>query len=244
MALDLTRIQAICFDIDGTLSDTDDAWTEAIARRLPHFPRFRSPSEKTHLARRFIMRAETPVNRVYAFLDRIGLDWHASKVLDGLRRLSKPKSRGNFHLIPGVHPMLAALHAHYPLAVVSARGEESSMAFLDQFGMRPLFRVIATAHTTPRTKPLPDPLLWTAEQLGLPPSACLMVGDTTVDILCARAAGAQSVGVLCGFGEESELRTAGADEILPTTALLHLLFTLPDVASATDLSNPPPSPPG
>ena len=47
-----------------------------------------------------------------------------------------------------------------------------------------------------------------------------MIGDTTVDIRAGRAAGAQTVGVLCGFGHEKELRRAGADLILAQTAQL------------------------
>jgi phosphoglycolate phosphatase-like HAD superfamily hydrolase len=47
-----------------------------------------------------------------------------------------------------------------------------------------------------------------------------MVGDTTVDIRAGKAAGAQTAGVLCGFGSERELRRAGADLILPTTGQL------------------------
>jgi len=45
-----------------------------------------------------------------------------------------------------------------------------------------------------------------------------MVGDTTVDILAARAAGAHAVGVLCGFGDRKELERAGAHRILKTTS--------------------------
>ena len=56
--------------------------------------------------------------------------------------------------------------------------------------------------------------------MGVPAQACLMIGDTTVDILAAKAAGAQSVGVLCGFGERDELERIGADLILDTTAVL------------------------
>jgi N-acetyl-D-muramate 6-phosphate phosphatase len=52
----------------------------------------------------------------------------------------------------------------------------------------------------------------------------LMVGDTTVDIHAGRSAGAQTAGVLCGFGEEKELRGAGADHILSTTADLRSLL--------------------
>jgi phosphoglycolate phosphatase len=47
-----------------------------------------------------------------------------------------------------------------------------------------------------------------------------MVGDTSVDIRAGKAAGAQTAGVLCGFGQEAELRRMGADLILPTTPLL------------------------
>ncbi len=57
-----------------------------------------------------------------------------------------------------------------------------------------------------------------AKELGVSPGACLMVGDTSVDIRAGKAAGAQTVGVLCGFGEEDELRKHGADMILPNTA--------------------------
>jgi phosphoglycolate phosphatase len=43
-----------------------------------------------------------------------------------------------------------------------------------------------------------------------------MIGDTTVDMRAGKSAGAQTVGVLCGFGEEEELLRMGADLILPS----------------------------
>jgi phosphoglycolate phosphatase-like HAD superfamily hydrolase len=60
--------------------------------------------------------------------------------------------------------------------------------------------------------------------MNVSPKDCLMIGDTTVDIRAGKSAGAQTVGVLCGFGEEYELRKMGADEILEdTTKLLDIL---------------------
>ena len=41
-----------------------------------------------------------------------------------------------------------------------------------------------------------------------------MVGDTAVDVLAGRRAGAQTIGLLCGFGEREELVAAGADLVL------------------------------
>ena len=113
--------------------------------------------------------------------------------------------------------MLNEMNKRFPLGVASARDEKTSMAFLDQFELRPLFQVIVTSQSTRRTKPFPDPLIYAAEKLNIPPVNCLMVGDTTVDMRAAKLAGMQALGVLCGFGREKELRRAGADEIFDIT---------------------------
>lgn len=44
-----------------------------------------------------------------------------------------------------------------------------------------------------------------------------MIGDTTADIRAGRLAQAQTVGVLCGFGERDELEKEGADLIIAST---------------------------
>ena len=56
--------------------------------------------------------------------------------------------------------------------------------------------------------------------MGVAPENCLMIGDTTVDIRAGVASGAQTVGVLCGFGERDELERRGTNLILENTAEL------------------------
>lgn len=51
-----------------------------------------------------------------------------------------------------------------------------------------------------------------------------MIGDTTVDMRAGKAAGAQTLGVLCGFGEEDELKQLGADLIVKSTSDLPVFF--------------------
>jgi N-acetyl-D-muramate 6-phosphate phosphatase len=98
------------------------------------------------------------------------------------------------------------------------------MAFLERFNLVQYFDAIVTGLSAKYTKPYPDPVLLAAEKMGVPPENCLMIGDTTVDIRAGKSAGAQTVGVLCGFGEEPELRKMGADVILEdTTKLLEIL---------------------
>ena len=70
------------------------------------------------------------------------------------------------------------------------------------------------------TKPYPDPILLAAKKMGVKPEECLMIGDTTVDMRAGKSAGAQTAGVLCGFGEKEELLRFGADVILETTSEL------------------------
>ena len=64
-----------------------------------------------------------------------------------------------------------------------------------------------------------------AKMMKVSPEECLMIGDTTVDIRAGRSAGAQTAGVLCGFGEEYELRKMGADAIFDITpSVLNVLL--------------------
>lgn len=217
--LDVSRVQGVFFDVDGTLSDTDDLLVARLARWLhPLRPLLRRHSPE-RLARRVVMALETPFNTLYAWPDRLGLDDELVRLLAAVGRWL-PRRKPTFRLVPGVREMLAALAPRYPLAVVSARPEASTLAFLDAFDLRGFFCCIATAQTCEHTKPYPDPVIWAAQRMGIPPAAGVMVGDTVVDIRAGKAAGAQTVGVLCGFGEEEELRRAGADLILAATPAL------------------------
>jgi HAD superfamily hydrolase (TIGR01549 family) len=165
------------------------------------------------------MWSEAPANYVIGIPDILGLDGAIATSMEWIyRRFPRPMK--SFIIIPGVKEMLETLHGRYPLSVVSARDEHSTRIFLDQFGLTPLFQAVVTAQTVTHTKPYPDPVLHAARVMGVPPEDCLMIGDTTVDIRSGRAAGAQTVGVLCGFGEEPELRLRGADLILASTAEL------------------------
>jgi len=219
MSLDLSHIQALCFDVDGTLSDTDNLYTQKVLRFFPRFF-FKDPARA---ARRFIMWIEAPGNALLGLADTLGIDDEMIAVIHWLsrRRMRLP---GKFLLIPGVDEMLSQLHGRYPMAVVSARDEEGTLAFLEQFDLVKYFDVIVTGLSAKHTKPYPDPILLAAQKMNVSPEACLMIGDTTVDIRAGKSAGAQTVGVLCGFGEESELKRMGADLILPdTTKLLKVL---------------------
>ena len=116
--------------------------------------------------------------------------------------------------IDGAGEMLHELSRRYYLAIVTTRKHHDVRVFLAQQELTGLIQVVTGRDDTWRIKPHPSPVRHTAEQLGVPVERCLLVGDSTVDIEAARAAGAHSAGVLCGFGSKEELERAGADLIL------------------------------
>lgn len=220
MPLDIPRIKALCFDVDGTLSDTDDLYAKRVS---PYLPRaiFRDPDQT---ARRMVMWVESPGNALLGFADKIGVDDEMGAFINWFSR-AQPNTTKKFLLIPNVDEMLARLKGRYPMAIVSARHEKSTMRFLEQFDLVQYFDAIITGLSAPHTKPFPDPIFLAAQQMNVKPSECLMIGDTTVDIRAGKSAGAQTVGVLCGFGEEQELHDMGADLILSNTHQLADVLT-------------------
>lgn len=218
MPIDIQRVKALCFDVDGTLRDTDDQIVDKLANRLK-LVRFLFPRRDERLvARQLVMGLISPANFFYRFLDWLTIDDEVVGIGDWLHKKQLLKPENEFLIVPRADSCLADLAPHFPMSVVSARGERGTMAFLDYFDMVGLFNCIATGQTAPRTKPCPDPVLWAAEKMGVPPENCLMIGDTTVDIRAGRVAGAQTIGVLSGFGYERELLKAGADHIIDSVA--------------------------
>jgi len=215
MPLNLQKIRALCFDVDGTLSDTDDMYTQKVARFLPRF----LFHDREHAARKIVMWIEAPGNALIGLPDVIGLDDELLGLWEWLNR-KRPRPMKHFMMVPGIKEMLEHLYGKYPMAVVSARDDRSTRVFLTQFNLARYFEEIITAITAEHTKPYPDPILYAAEKMGVAPENCLMIGDTTVDIRAGKAAGTQTVGVLCGFGERKELERRGADLILDSTAEL------------------------
>lgn len=217
MPVEWARIKAILFDIDGTLSDTDNHLVARIVKPMSVLRGIIPPEKQKKLARGLVMFAETPGNFLYHQADHLGIDALMFRLSEWISRHALPQRRRHFWIIPGVKGMLKHLASRYPMAVVSARDREGTDAFLDQFKLGGYFQAVASSQTCRHTKPFPDPLLWAAERLGVNPGQCLMVGDTVVDMRAGRLAGAQTAGVLCGFGTQRELEKAGADLILKKT---------------------------
>ena len=207
------HIQAVFFDLDGTLIDTDDQFVASLARYLAPLMWF-LPLAPSVLARRLAMWAETPGNTLMTMFDVVGLDDNVFAIGDTLRQWRGLHRRQDLPLIPGAAMTLHTLSPHYQLAIVTTRGRRDAKAFLTQHKLAPLFDLVVTRESTRRLKPHPEPIRFAAKMLGIPPQRCVMVGDTAVDVRSARSAGAWAVATLSGFGTREELERAGAHLVL------------------------------
>lgn len=212
--------EAVLFDLDGTLVETDNRWAAQIETRLKPLQRA-FPRLNTHaLARWLVMAIETPSNYVIWALEHAKLDRHFLSLADRVRRSKGLATREGSEAVEGSHELLKALQGRYKLAVVTTRARPEACAFLGQLGLKEYFPVVITRQDVMRLKPHPEPVRRAAQLLGVPPERCIMVGDTVPDVRSARRAGAWAVGVLSGFGERAEIERAGAHLILDRAALL------------------------
>ncbi len=198
---------AVFFDMDGTVLDTLGdlhAATNAALRR------FGFPERSADEVRRFVgngsrrlLEQALPAGADAATVDRV-LDWYKPWYDAHSAVLTAP--------YPGVTALLERLRAAgLPAAILSNKPDATVRALSARFfpGLYELAVGEDEAHGR-RRKPWPDLLLETAAALGLPPSRCLYVGDSEVDVLTAARAGMDCASVLWGFRGRAELEAAGA----------------------------------
>jgi putative hydrolase of the HAD superfamily len=197
----MNRIEAISFDLDGTLFDHERASRLAIAAVChaagTSFERFFPVFHEENLrlwdayGRGEINAGAIRAGRFERTLDRLGLDpsqagqW-AEPYLDIYARLP--------FLIPGAMDILETLSGRTRLAIVTNGYLDVQTVKLDLTGLRRRFDVVVTSEEVGEAKPSPKAFLRAAESLGLPPSAILHVGDSLAgDVRGAENAGMSAI---------------------------------------------------
>jgi HAD superfamily hydrolase (TIGR01509 family) len=178
-------IQAVIFDLDGTLIDSESVTiTAGTAAFAAHgyqvgedlFHRLVGVDEPTGAGLlRAMLGDDLP-------LERIKADWAA-----GSRRLYDAHG---VPVKPGAHDLLRMLRARaLPLAVATSSGRRAATWKLERTGLAAHFDTVVTLDCISRPKPAPDPYLEAARRLGAAPAACVAFEDSDTGAASAQAAG-------------------------------------------------------
>lgn len=212
------QVQALLFDLDGTLVETDDLAVQGLVARTRCLERLFSPGRREHWARRLLMAGELHANRLVTLLDRLKLDALVGALEGRMRWLTGARPLQSFAPVAGTPEALRQLAERYRLGVVTSRRAADAAAFVALLGLDDVFETVITRSDSMRLKPHPMPVRMAADRLGVQVNQCVVVGDTSMDVRAAKKAGALAVGVRCGFGEEADF--ADADLVLESPVQL------------------------
>jgi phosphoglycolate phosphatase len=199
-------LRAVLFDFDGTLADSYPAITASVNHVRAHhgLPPLPEAEVRRHVGRGpdHLLRHTVPGSDPAADVVRYRAH-HPSVMHAGTR------------LLPGAAEALAGLkHAGRKLGVCSNKPVPFTRDLLAHLGLMPLLDVVLGPEDVARPKPAPDMLLAALARLGVPAAAALYVGDMTVDVETARAAGVAVWVVPTGSDPVERLAAARPDRLL------------------------------
>lgn len=113
------------------------------------------------------------------------------------------------------------------LGVATGKSDRGLKHILEHHGLHPKFVTLQTADRHP-SKPHPSMLELAMTEAGAGPATTAMIGDTSYDMMMAKAAGCAAIGVAWGYHNSSELIESGADVVAESPgALVAILEALP-----------------
>lgn len=183
----MSRLEAIFFDHDGTLVDTEPLWAEA----------------KTTLAAEFganwteqdtLIALGKPAAVTFARMQELGADAPTDELYDRLKaKMSVLLKDARVELLPGIEALLAQVaEAGVPAGIVTNATTEVA-ANTAKLAPEGLFKTLVTDEQVTHAKPDPDPYLMAARNLGVDPANCVAVEDSASGAQSAMAAGMKVV---------------------------------------------------
>ncbi|MDO0930362.1 HAD-IA family hydrolase [Streptomyces sp. DG2A-72] len=175
------QLQAVLFDMDGTLVDTERLWWQAVEQIAGGLGRRLTEADQPEVLGR-------PVEHTAAWLAG-ATGTPVAEIAHELHREFADRVRTGIVPRPGALELLDALAREgVPTALVTASARAVADTVLDALGAG-RFAVTVTADDTERAKPAPDPYLTACRALGVDPTRCVAVEDTHTGASSAEAAG-------------------------------------------------------
>jgi phosphoglycolate phosphatase len=199
------RLKLLVFDLDGTLIDSARDLANSVNAALEHMGRPLLSDEvisgfvgngAAMLVRRSLAAEENiPPDEVH--------DEELARAYTFFIEHYREHNLDNTYAYPGVAEALQSLSRHHKLAVLTNKPIRPARHICEGLGLAPYFTTIYGGDSFPLKKPDPMGLNALIAEAGVSPAETLMVGDSKVDVLTARNAGAWALGCQFGFGPQN-----------------------------------------
>lgn len=185
-------IEAVIFDMDGVMVDTEHIQSQAFESVLSEYGIIAKKNEHGTIHTPGATTEET---------------WEALKSTYNFEAETEELSRKKRDTVisvlqKGVEPFAGLIELledlttnHIALAVATAAKRERADLVLDKLGITQYFTVVVSANDIKHGKPAPDPYLKAAELLGVTVDNCVVIEDAAIGVESAKAAGMKCAGV-------------------------------------------------
>ena len=213
------KFNPIFFDLDGTITDSEQGIIRSVQYALEYFD-ISVEQEK------LIPFIGPPLRDSFAQF----FPEDQNKVQEAINKYREYYSeRGIFEnrLYEGVRELLQHLaESGQTLALATSKPEPFAVRIVEHFDIAGYFACVAGAELNGPRNSKPAVLRYACQRLGVSPSSgCIMVGDRKYDVLGAHEVGMPCAAVLYGYGPESELIQAEADWMCRDIEALRKLLT-------------------
>jgi HAD superfamily hydrolase (TIGR01509 family) len=182
-------VDAVVFDLDGVLVDSEAVWDEVRRRFVEE-----NGGHWHDDAQRDMMGMSSVEWSRYVH-DRLGVRMEPEQISVAVADRVADLYREDLPLLPGAVESVRALAAEWPLGLATSSNRHVIDLVLDEAGIADDFQATVSSEEVGAGKPAPDVYLATAERLDVEPGSCVAIEDSTNGIRSAQAAGMTVVAV-------------------------------------------------
>jgi HAD superfamily hydrolase (TIGR01509 family) len=193
------EVDAVIFDCDGLLVDTETCWTRAETKLFAEHGHPFGPDQKQLVIGQSLESAGAAIAGFF------GTPGAGPALARRLYDLVEIELAGGANALPGARELVLAVRDRRPIAVASNSPRPFVVAALDSAGLADLFVHSLTADDVEHAKPAPDLFLAACARLGADPARSVAFEDSRTGVASARAAGLFVVGVPSLAGVELDV---------------------------------------
>ncbi|HJQ75414.1 MAG TPA: HAD family phosphatase [Gaiellaceae bacterium] len=203
-------IDAVVFDLDGVLLQSEEVW-DAVRERYVRGRGGRYDEE----VQRAMMGMSAPEWSRYLH-EEAGVPGEPAEINRDVVERMLEAYRRELPLLPGAVEAVRRAAEEFPLALASSSNREVFEEVLRLAGLAEYFRATVSSEEVARGKPAPDVYLEAARRLGVEPERCAAVEDSHAGIRSAKSAGMRVVAIPNASYPPDEEALALADVVLPS----------------------------